>query len=361
MKHILIIISNKKQISIGRKFYFAFLYSLVIIVLVRFIMNIKAKVALIVVASVIAVLFIALMIYYFGATFKNFDAIAKQEFSIPGLDTNFSPQGLTYSEDNEMFLVSGYMSKGEPSRVYFIKKGDSKAEKYITLTQNGEAYNGHCGGITTSGEFAWIVGDKQIYRFNLADALATENGKSLEIIDSRETGNGADFVLTYNNQIIVGEFYRKQNYPTPESHHITTLNGKVNPALSFIYDLDEGATCGISEKPVAGISMPEFVQGMTFTKEGKIILSTSYGLPSSKLLIYKNVLGGETSKATIDGQELPVYMLSDVELEKTIEGPCMSEEIVLVDNRVFVLFENACSKYKMFTRTRLTNVYSLDV
>lgn len=323
-------------------------------------MKTKTKVWLIVVGAVLAALFVALMVYYFGASFKAFDAVAQKEFSIPGLDTNFSPQGLTYDENHNTFLVCGYMSKGEPSRIYFVKKGENEANKYITLTINGEAYNGHSGGITTHGNSAWIVGDKHIYRFSLTDALALENGKALEIIDSRETGNGADFILTYNNRLIVGEFYREQNYPTPESHHITTESGAVNPALALMYLINPLNTCGISEKPVAGISMPKFVQGMTFTKDGKIVLSTSYGLPSSKLLIYNNVLTSlPTKSAEIGDQTLPVYMLE--EPEKTLEGPCMSEEIVLVDNRVYVLFENACKKYKLFTRTRLTNVYSLDI
>ena len=44
-----------------------------------------------------------------------------------------------------------------------------------------------------------------------------------------------------------------------------------------------------------------------------------------------------------------------------LKAPCMTEEIELVDGRVYVLFENACKKYKAFTRTRLYNVYSLDI
>lgn len=325
-------------------------------------MKTKTKISLIAVCSVIAILFVAAMIYYFGASYPQFNAIAQQEFAIPGLETDFSPQGLTYNQTHEIFLVSGYMSKDGPSRIYLIKKGESQASKYITLTINNENYHGHCGGITTVGDDVLIVGDKQIYRFSLTAVLNAENGESLSIIDSRTTNNGADFILSYHNQIIVGEFHRQQNYPTPESHHLTTTTGTVNPALALVFDLSETSTCGISEKPVAGISIPGFVQGMSFTKDGNIVLSSSYGLPDSKLLVYQNVLAtAPTLTKEVDGQTLPIYLLSENEMEKTIIAPCMSEEIILVNERVFVLFESACSKYKMFTRTRLKHVYSLDL
>lgn len=330
-------------------------------------MSKKKKITLISISAFLAILFVALMVYYFGASFGDFYAKAQQEFAIPGLDTHFSPQGLTYNQENEMFLVGGYMSKGGPSRVYFIKNGEDKASKYITLTSDGVDYAGHCGGITTYQDNAWIVGDKHIYRFSLTEALNAENESKVEILDQRETGNGADFVLTYTNSenktsLIVGEFYRKGNYDTSESHHINTADGKVNPALSLIYDLDETRLCGISETPKAGISMPGLVQGMTFNKEGKIVLSTSYGLPASNIILYENVLEKTaTHTTTIESGELPVYMLDANAEASRLKAPCMSEEIELVDGRVYVLFENACKKYKAFTRTRLYNVFSLDI
>lgn len=39
----------------------------------------------------------------------------------------------------------------------------------------------------------------------------------------------------------------------------------------------------------------------------------------------------------------------------------MSEEIAIKDNSLYVLFENACNKYKYFTRDNLEYVFSLDL
>lgn len=323
----------------------------------------KTKIILSCVGAFLALLFVALMIYFFGASYPQFNKISQTEFEIPGLSTNFCPQGLTYSESHKVFMVSGYMSNGKSSRVYFINKGDKKANKFITFKLDGADYTGHSGGITTSGNYAWIAGDKKVVRFNLLDALNCPNGEAINLIDSFETNNGADYILTYNNKLIVGEFYREKKYPSPDSHKIKTSNNKTNPALSFIYTINEDNLCGVeTTKPEAAISTIEKVQGMTFTKDGNIVLSTSYSLPDSKIYVYNNVLADNpTTTVNINNETIPVYMLDDNALVKTITAPCMSEEVVLVDNRVYVLFESACKKYKLFTRTRSTNVYSLDI
>lgn len=323
----------------------------------------KTKVALSVVASVVAVLFIALMIYYFGASFPAFDAIAKKEFGIPGLNTDFCPQGLAYDDTNDTFLVGGYMSKGGASRVYFVNYGTKELEKYVTFSEEGAAYTGHCGGVTISGDYGWIVGDKKVHRFSYLDAKNAENGGVVNIIDSFSPGNGADFVLVRDNKLIVGEFFRKNKYDTDESHHIKVSGGKTNYALSLAFEMSASGVCGLASlDPVYGISTTSLVQGMTFTKDDNIVLSTSYSIPASKILVYKNVLNDAATKSVkINETDIPVYVLDDETLVKSVEAPCMSEEIVLAHDKVFVLFESACKKYKMFTRTRLTDVYSLSL
>lgn len=323
----------------------------------------KTKIAIVCVSAFLAILFIALMIYYFGASFPQFNKLSNKEFNIPGLDTHFCPQGLTYNNNHEVFMVSGYMSNGDPSRVYFVKNNEDYAYKFVTFTLNNEKFTGHVGGVATHQNYGWLASDKKVYRFSLTDALNAENGTAIEIIDSFETNNGADFILTDNNKLIVGEFYREKNYATEESHKIKTDNNKINPAISFIYTINQDNLGGVeSVNPEAAISSIGLVQGMTFTKDGNIVLSTSYSLPASKLYVYNNVLNKPATKTfNINNTDIPLYMLDDNELVKTIVAPCMSEEVVLKDNRVYVLFESACKKYKLFTRTRLTNVYSLDI
>lgn len=326
-------------------------------------MSKKTKISLIVTSCVLAIIFVTCMIYYFGASFKNFYAIAEADFNIPGLDTKFVPQGLDYNISTKKYVVSGYMSNEDSSRFYIVDKQTNKTDKYFTLTVNGEDYKGHAGGIVINGDYAWTCGDGYVYRFNFTDALNSENKSKIPVIDYFKTNNGADFLYIYNNRLIVGEFYKKGKYETPQSHWLNTDSGETNKALAFAYLIDLSNTYGLRAAiPDFGISLPNQVQGICQNKDNKIILSTSFSLPSSKILRYKNVFSSSPSKTLIvDNLELPVYVLCNKNLEVTIDAPCMSEEIVLVDDKVVVLFENKCAKYRLVTRTRLDNAYALDI
>lgn len=322
----------------------------------------KKKIILGSIAGIVCVIFVAVMIYFFGDSYPDFYKLATKEFNIPGLETSFVPQGMDYDEDAHRFLIGGYMNDGQPSRIYFVDKISGKTEKYLTLTIDGEAYTGHCGGVAIDGDYGWVVGDKQVYRFSYADAINTENSQSLEVIDGFTPGNGADFVLVNGNKLIVGEFYKQGKYDTPTAHHIKFSN-EINYALSYIYTIDQSKDYGISSTtPEAGISMPNQVQGMTFTKDKNIVLSTSYSIPASKIMVYENALtSSPTQTITLNNNTLPVYVLNSENHIKTISAPPMSEEIVLVDNKVYTLFESDCSKYRLINREKLSNVYALDI
>ena len=96
--------------------------------------------------------------------------------------------------------------------------------------------------------------------------------------------------------------------------------------------------------------------------DDSIVLSTSYSLPASHIYKYENVLNSTTDK-TFDysGNNIPLYVLDKTNIEKDLVTPSMSEEIEIVDGRIYILFENACQKYRLFTREKLTNVYSIEL
>ena len=325
-------------------------------------MSKRKKIFLISAICLTGFIFSAVMIYYFGATYKEFDLLAKKEFSIPGLETTFVPQGMTYLENDGDFLIAGYMSDGSASRIYVVDKESGEIEKFVTL-KNGESdYTGHAGGITDYNDNIYLVGDKLLVRFSLSALKSCDNGASVNIIDSLETGNGCDFVLVDGGNLIVGEFYKKDKYDTPESHHIKTSKG-TNYALSYIYRLDDSKQYGLeSTTPICALSMPNQVQGMTFNKDGKIILSTSYSISSSIIYKYENVFeDSKDGEVVINNQNVNLYILDEEDLITTLSAPSMSEEIELVDDRVYVLFESNCKKYRLVNRTRIKNVFSLEI
>ena len=77
--------------------------------------------------------------------------------------------------------------------------------------------------------------------------------------------------------------------------------------------------------------IPPRVQGVTFTKQGEVILSVSYGRRNSSYI--KRYHSLQT-------------MADDVgNYEECIELPPCSEGIVCSDNKIYVLFESAAKKY----------------
>ena len=311
---------------------------------------------------VFVVLATAFCVYFYADSYPDFYAVATQKFAIPGLDTTFVPQGMEYDQTTKTFLISGYMSSGEPSRVYLI---DEQTEdfKYFTLTSDGDDYVGHCGGVAVDGSCGWVVGDGWLHRFDFEQAKNCQNGDQLAIVDSFQTGNGADFVLTFNGKLIVGEFYKQGKYETHQSHHIQASQTETNRALAYAYNIDHTKPYSLASTTIEfGISLPNQVQGMTFNKDGNIVLSTSYSIPASQILTYQNVLSGEpTTQITVNEQFLNVYVLDQSKLISTLSACPMSEEIVLVDGKIYVLFESACKKYKLINREVLSHVYALDI
>lgn len=325
-------------------------------------MKSKTRKIILSVVIVIAVLASAFGIYFYADSYPEFYAIATKQFQIPGLETAFVPQGIEQDPNTKTFLISGYMSNGEASRIYLVDQ-TTYGSKYFTLSSNGTDYVGHCGGIAIDGDFGWIVGDGWLHRFNFLQALDCQNGEELQIVDSLQTGNGADFVLAHNGKLIVGEFFKQGKYETHQSHHIKIDENQTNKALAYVYNIDHTKPHSLASTTIEfGISLPNQVQGMTFNKDGKIVLSTSYSIPASKLLVYENVLqGAATTKITVNEQFLDVYVLADEHLTKTITACPMSEEIVLVNGKIYVLFESACKKYKLINREVLSHVYALDI
>lgn len=323
--------------------------------------SVRKKLILLGVAEAILIaLFVFLVVWYFGASYPDFEKIARKEFAVSGLNEKLSPQGICVLPENEAgyaFATSGYITDGSPSRVYLT--GGTKADKYITVTRNGKPLTSHFGGVTCTENYLMIASGKQMVRVSLAEALAAENGGSVAVKDefSTDIGNAYCYYDGVKKELYVGEFYRPGNYETAESHHITA-NGETNYAFIYVYQADENAVGGVvSQTPVRALSVRGLVQGVAVSEE-KIFLSTSYGLPDSTLYAY-SVPNEASGTAEVNGAKIPLYRLDKTNLLSELNAPCMSEEICIKGNRLYILFESECVKYKYFVRTRLHNVYSI--
>lgn len=269
--------------------------------------------------------------------YHDFYKDSQRCFSIPGLSSGFVPQGFDYDEDGQFYLISGYMKDStQPSRIYVVSE-DGKKHCTQLLREDGTAYNAHCGGITANGDYLYISSEGELSVFPLSEILEQDTATQ---IGSINIGERVSFCTYHDGYLFTGAFYRAESYETPEYHHVTTPAGDENPALIWVYKADDNAEFGIDPNPVAAISVRDQVQGLVFTDDGKIVLSTSWGLNTSELCLY-----APDSQRVGEVKNVPLYYLDSANLVEIVKAPPMTEEMVYRNGRVYVLTESACTKY----------------
>ncbi|MEG1609363.1 MAG: hypothetical protein RR348_05795, partial [Clostridia bacterium] len=159
-----------------------------------------------------------------------------------------------------------------------------------------------------------------------------------------------------------GEFYRKGSFKTNDNHNIKTSDGQ-NNAIMCEFDIEENNQFGIkSLLPTRVFSIPNQAQGFAITKTGKMVLSTSYSIPDSKILIF-NIDTSVASQQTFEiaNGKAPLYILEKSNLERAIKAPTMAEGIDYFGGKLYISFESACKKYSNFNRTRIKNILSIEI
>ena len=314
-----------------------------------------AKKVLLTVGYAVSALIAAAVLLWFGVTVRYFDffANAGSEFLIPGLSSNWVPQGFDYMEEQDIYLMCGYMSDGTASRIY-VRRGAGD-ESYVNLTYpDGTAYTKHAGGICHHGEFVYIAGDDGVDVFRLSDVLNRTEAKKIGKIP---VGYELAYCSFYDGYLLAGNFYYEGDYETPLSHRLNTPAGDENKALITVFKADDQAQFGIDPVPVGAVSTPGKVQGICFTDRDEVVLSTSYSLGSSRLERHRI---DTTRRANIQtaGAEVPLIYLDSSTLVDRVTAPPMAEELVYKDGRVMILFESACNAYMFGKLTRGYQVYS---
>ena len=248
----------------------------------------------------------------------------------PGLSDGFVCQGLAASEEYGKFFVSGYMKDDNASRLY-VTDLENNSYYVSLLKENGKAFTGHAGGVATTGDKIFIASGERIYTIPMESVLNAKNGDEIKLDAGIKVNNSASFVFSNEEYLYVGEFHDGGKYVT--EHPYETADGTYYAIISR-YKLDN------LETPDKIYSVRNKVQGACFTPDGKVILSTSYGLSDSVYYVY-NEADATDSGLTLDGA--PIYFLDNC--IKQIKAPAMSEDLDFYDGRVITHFESASDKY----------------
>ena len=321
-----------------------------------------SKIFVIAIGAIIALFLLAWLSLHVAKYFMYSDYYKQREnvSSIPALNDGFVPQGLDYDAETDTYIHSGY--NGSYIEIYLVKGEETK--KLLPVTESGGREKGHAGGVTRAGDYLYVcdnanegngrVGLLRIFDWN--EVLNAEDGASIKPIQTFGVDTSSSFCFSDDDYIYVGEFYRPEAYETSESHYYTTPAGDENKAILSAYPLNaDGAIIG--EYPEFSISIPAQVQGFAVTKEGKIAISTSWGLTPSHLEIHSEM---KDSGKTIDvsGKEVPLYYIDSSTRIKDVVMPSFSEGLAILEDKVVISFESACNKYiigKLFFATKIVS------
>lgn len=305
------------------------------------------------------IVIIAFEPYFYGGFFGS----ARQEFLLPGIGDDFVQQGITYSDGE--FLSCGYMSGTKrPSRVY-ITDHESGASRFVELKDaDGNDFYGHADGLAAYGDKLFVCdsegrGGMLVYDIN---EVKSAEGGAVTAKGAFPVDANASFCYVDGNVLLVGEFYRAANYKTDATHHLTTPAGDAHHALVFGYELSPTAPLGLAASaPVLAYSVPDLAQGMCVTDSGRIVISTSYALANSHNYVYNKPAADAEGEFDLNGVKVPLWYLDSAALAEDIVLPPMSEELVNVDGRIYVMGEAASNKYFFGKLLRAKYVWSYPV
>ena len=264
------------------------------------------------------------------AIYSDYYAIEEAVIENPGLSDGFVCQGLCVTDSGkEVFFVSGYMKDKSASRIYATEENGTW---YVSLHSEGEPFTGHAGGISVLGSNLYIASGSRVYTVPTESVLQARSGDVIDIGAGDEVNNAASFIYSDGEYLYVGEFHDGGAY-TIEGHENETAEG-THYAICSVYE------AGRFDSPVKVYSIRNKVQGICFTSDGKVVMSTSYGLADSHYYVYE-LAGATDSGKEFDGA--PLYYLDD--LKNDIKGPAMAEGLDEYKGKVITLTESASDKY----------------
>jgi len=286
---------------------------------------------------------------------NNINSVA----SIPGLDENFVPQGICYCESYGVYLVSGYVSTGEASRIYLINPNTNsykrinleKTPDEISKKKPAREYTGHAGGIATDGNNVWVssggnsTSDGRIYHTTISAILNVKNNGKLQFDKFFYVPTKGSGLFCDGKYLWVFEFYEPTGNLVKFTHHIDS-----NHSWACAFEIDSINDNTYNKKttvtPDIVLSIPDKVQGMSITDDGKVVFSCSYGRNNnSHLLVYNHYSNWNTKKVKINGVQKTIYIANNFSIINSITMPTLLEGLDYHNGKLYFLFESGAKKY----------------
>lgn len=315
-----------------------------------------------IIGALVAVVIIAVVAVniFVHTAYSQFYENSEAAFSIPGLAQGFIPQDLDHINTNDAWLFSGYMGDGSASPIYKMMP-DGSTQRLLVKLPDGSIYDGHGSGITSDAEHLFLTQESGLLVFDLAEVATASDGATVQALDERKLEFSPAFVNIEDDVMYLGNFYREGNYETPDHHRIPTPSGETNPAVMYGYLANDNAPYGYEEHAAMVYSIPERIQGMCELPSGNLVLSQSYGLATSHLLVFDPTNALADGAFTADGREVPLYTLDTSNRVAQLPAPPMTEGIEYENGRIYIAEESASNKYIFGKLYGAGLVYALKV
>ena len=281
--------------------------------------------------------------------YSSFYTNSTMVFLTPGLDEGYVPQGFDFDDSEDTYLLSGGMIDKRASRIYTVdEEGNTQYTELKLLDETN--YSGELGGIAYYGDYIYVAGQKGVDVFSYTDVLNGE--KETRHLGTVTTYVEPSYCTIYNGYLFTGSYYETGGKTADYEYHITP-SGEVNPSIITVFKLDETAEFGVDSTPKAVITTTSFVQGICFTDNNEMIVSTSGGLRASKLYAY-DLTEIEETEFTFEGtfnqeeftfEGVKKYHLESKYIVETITAPPMCEEIFYRDGKIYIMNGAASNKY----------------
>ena len=202
-----------------------------------------------------------------GYTDVDISSVTQAAFAVPGLDTDFVPQGMCYIDSLGKFAISGYMSgKTGESRIY-ITDPETDEYKYVQL----DGYFAHAGGIASNGNDIWVSSGGgldadsgtynygTVYHLTLDVLVQAENGSKVSFDGRFRTEAKGSFAYASSDMLWVGEFYTPGGDNEVNPAHYSGNNHSI--VCGYTLPLDVDYSQNLPLVPDVVLSIPDKVQG----------------------------------------------------------------------------------------------------
>lgn len=284
---------------------------------------------------------------------------AEAGFVVPGLAEGLIPQGICYDDAHGVYLISGYYEDDTPSQICVVGKDGTFTGSVGVITPGGKRSTGHFGGIAVFCDWVYVANTNSFYVLSLSEILKADadfvSAKAsfqtcLPATSGAEVADGVLWLSQFTEN-------SGKSVKAADPVYKTKLGHKLY-ARADGYVLDADAPFGICGDnlidgvaiPDKAIAIPNEVQGMTFTPDGTLVFSCSYGRGMrSFVLLCRDVTARKADETLTFGNALvPLWHCRLLDRKATLTAPPMLQEVcVAPDGRLCFLSESGAAKYRL--------------